>query len=380
MELREGISVKIIYGIVIIVCFGMIQSLTAAPQEASRVDLENVLSKLKLKGRAAIAYFDSGKAGAYSSGSFEMPDIKLQFGFNPDEKNSLTLRFNLNNATAQNPLTDYLFLQSKDFLPWLKETPFSLSGRVGRFKQGFGEETGSNNSIENPLPTNSAADAGMTDEAFELSGKYWIFSIGNGNRGVGSDNAQPKSIFGKIFYSPLDPLYLSASYYQTGELKASGAEFSLAGLSSPPLNTKKWSRRVWEADIRYDFGKGQKPRDPIMASDSDVIIRASYGKFDDVVQDRGNRNGQFGFTDVLVNCPHGFFVAARASIIDLDGDQKATLNSVETNHYRRFSAGGGYRWTDNVHIKIAYDLNRNGGAGSKDVSDNLFSTLLAVRF
>src|SRR3989338_2244279 len=114
----------------------------------SRVDLNNVLSKLKLKGRWAAGFLDSGDAGSYSSGSFEIPDVKIQFSFQPDDINTIVARFNLNNAAAQSPLMDYLFLQSKDFLPFLRKTPFSISGRLGRFKLGFGEETLSDNRVE----------------------------------------------------------------------------------------------------------------------------------------------------------------------------------------------------------------------------------------
>src|SRR3989338_4613735 len=113
--------------------------------QGGRVDLDKIASKLKIKGRAAFGFFDSGKAGSYPAGSFEMPDAKIQFGFQPDDINTLVLRFNVNNATAQSPLMDYFFLQSKDFIPALKDSPFSLSTRLGRFKLGFGEETWTDN-------------------------------------------------------------------------------------------------------------------------------------------------------------------------------------------------------------------------------------------
>ena len=110
---------------------------TSQAQQAGRVDLANTLSKLKIKGRAALGFFDSGKAGSYPAGSFEMPDAKLQFGFQPDEINTLVLRFNLNNATAQSPLLDYFYLQSKDFIPALKDSPFSLSSPFRKIQAGI---------------------------------------------------------------------------------------------------------------------------------------------------------------------------------------------------------------------------------------------------
>ena len=136
---------------------------TTVATQASKVDLANALSKLKLKGRAAVGFFDSGKAGSYPAGSFEMPDAKIQFAFEPDAINTVVMRFSLNNATAQSPLLDYFYLQSKDFLPSLKNTPFSLSSRLGRFKLGFGEETWSDNLVESVLPSKSAAGDSWID-------------------------------------------------------------------------------------------------------------------------------------------------------------------------------------------------------------------------
>jgi len=268
---------------------------TGAASAPSRVDLNNALSKLKIKGRAAMGYFDSGMSGSYPGSSFEMPDAKIQFAFQPDDINTVTMRFNLNSATAQTPLLDYFFLQSKDFLPVLKDTPFSLSSRLGRFKLGFGEETWSDNPIEGVLASNSAAKSGASDEGFELAGKIkldkiglkplgWVTSVSNGTSGVATDTNRGKAFFGKLYYTPIDPLYLSASYYNSGSLKRQASELSIASLTSLPTNASDWSRRAWELNARYDIGKGKKPLDPPAYSDSKAFVRLSYGEFqDDVV-------------------------------------------------------------------------------------------------
>ncbi|MDP2911654.1 MAG: hypothetical protein Q8N76_04930, partial [Candidatus Omnitrophota bacterium] len=168
-----------------------------------KVDLSNALSKLKVKGRFATGYYKSGNAGSFSSGSFEMPDAKLQFSFQPDEVNTVVMRFKLDNGVTSisttSPLLDYFYLQSKDFITSLKDTPFSLSSRLGRFKLGFGEETWSNNPIESVLPSNSAANPSVSDEGLELAGKIkldklglkplgWVTSISDGNNTAGSDS------------------------------------------------------------------------------------------------------------------------------------------------------------------------------------------------
>ena len=361
--------------------------------QASRVDLANTLAKLKIKGRAAMGYFDSGKAGSYPSGSFEAPEAKLQFSFQPDDINTFVMRFNLNNATAQSPLLDYLYLQSKDFLPMLKNTPFSLSGRLGRFKLGFGEETLSNNLVEGILPSNSAGNVGVSDEGLELSGKIdlakiglkplkplgWVASVSDGNSGVGSDNSSGKAFMGKLYYTPVDPLYLSATYYDSGSLKSSAAEMSIAGLTSrPATGVGDWKRKFWEVDARYDFGKAKKPLEPMVYSDSKAIARLSYGGFNDI--SNISRHGTFGFVDGIYNLNKKFYTAGRYSFVDLGGDITASLNSVTANKYDRYSLGFGYRWSENTIVKLSYDWNKESGTNTIGSDNNLLSAIVAAQF
>lgn len=368
---------------------------SAGASEASKVDLANALSKLKIKGRFAAGYFDSQKAGSFPSGSFEAPEAKLQFTFQPDNINTFVLRFNLNNGanniSSTSPLADYLYLQSKDFLPFLDNTPFSLGTRLGRFKLGFGEETLGNNLVESALPSNSAGNVGLNDEALELAGKIkfdnmnlsplgWVFSVSDGNAGVGSDTSGAKAFMGKFYHSPIEPLYLSATYYDSGDLKASSAEMSIAGLTAPPTAAIDWKRKVWEVDARYDYGKGKKPLEPVAFSDSIAIVRLSYGGFSDDVSGAAERNGQFGFVEGTYNLTKKFYTAGRYSIIDLDGDQTASLNSVTTNRYQRYSVGLGYRWSENTILKLGYDWNKEGHAGTQDSSNNLLSAAVASQF
>ena len=357
--------------------------------QAPRVDLANTLAKLKIKGRAALGFFDSGKAGSYPAGSFEMPDAKLQFSFAPDAINTLVMRFNLNNATAQSPLLDYFFLQSKDFIPALKDSPFSLSTRLGKFKLGFGEETWSDNLVEGVLPSNSAARVTVVDEGLEFAGKVkldklklkplgWVVSVSDGNSGVGSDSTAGKAFMGKLYHSPIEPLYLSTTYYNSGRLDSSSAEMSIAGLVTRPSGENDWDRTVWEMDARYDFGKGKKPLDPPAFSDSKAILRLSYGQFKD--EANRTRDGNFGFLEGTYSWTEKFYTAGRFSFVDINGDGTATLNGVIANRYERYSLGGGYRWTDNTILKLGYDWNKNSWSGIGDADDNLLSAMVATQF
>ena len=369
----------------------------ATTLQAARVDLNNSLTKLKLKGRFAAGYYDAGKALS-APGSFEAPEGKIQFSFEPDTINTVVMRFNLNNATANSPLLDYFYLQSKDFIPYLKNTPFSLSGRIGRFKLGFGEETFSDNPVEGILPSNSAAKTGASDEGLELAGKIkldkikifnytlqplgWVVSVSDGNSGVGSDLNSSKAFMGKFYYTPIKPLYLSASYYDSGKLGAQNAEMSIAGLVSRMASATTWRRRIWEADARYDFVKGKKPLDPPVYSDSKAIVRLSYGTFHDLTSTVGavERAGNFGFVDGIYNLNKKIYAAGRYSFVNLDGDTTATLNNVTANEYTRYSLGLGYRWSENTILKLSYDWNKESGTNTEDSDDNLLSAIVATQF
>ena len=363
---------------------------------APRVELSNALSKLKMKGRFATGYYKSGNAGSFSSGSFEMPDAKIQFSFQPDDVNTVVMRFKLDNGVTSisttSPLLDYFYLQSKDFITSLKDTPFSLSSRLGRFKLGFGEETWSNNPVESVLPSNSAANTGVSDEGLELAGKIkldkiglkplgWVTSISDGNSTAGSDSGDGKAFMGKLYYTPIDPLYLSASYYDSGRLKLSDSELSIAGLKARPTGATDWQRSVWEVDARYDFKKGKKPLDPPAYSDSKAIVRLSYGGFHDTRSTAGvSRSGDFGFIEGMYNLTAKFYTATRYSFVELDNGVTATLNTVTANKYGRYSLGAGYHWSENTILKVGYDWNKQSGPSTQEAHDNLLSAVVATQF
>lgn len=357
------------------------------------VDMANPLSKLKIKGRAAMGYFDSQESGSYPSGSFEAPDAKIQFHFTPDEINTVVLRLNLNNnsISSTNPLADYFFLQSRDFLPFLKDTPFTLGARLGRFKLGFGEEDLSNNPVESVLPSNSAANLSAVDEGVELAGKIklekfnlrplgWAVSVSNGTNTVGTDSGGSKAFMAKISFSPVEPLYLSASYYDSGDLKNSQAELKVAGLQAVPTGASNWQRNTWELDARYDFDKGKKWLDSALFSDSKAVIKLSYGGFSDTVSVGTERSGSFGFAEGIYNLTKKIYAAARYSFMDLGGDVTASLNSVTANKYGRYSLGLGYRWSDNVILKLGYDWNKESGTNTEDANNDLLSAVVATQF
>ena len=350
------------------------------------VQLDKLTSKLKIKGRYVIGFYDSGKAGSFPSGSFEAPEAKIQFAFEPDEIHKMIMRLNLNNATFNN--VDFFYLDSD--IKKLLNLDFPLSSRIGRFKVDFGEETFSDNPVDNVMASNSAGRVAGNDEGLQLSGKIgkttpigYSVTVTNGTTGTGSDTSTAKSFAGKLSYNILDPLYVSASYYDSGDMKLSSAEVGPAGLLSRPTGALRWDRRMWEVDLRYDFRKG-KTLNPPAYSDSKAIFRLAYGQFlDGASTSTGGieRDGQYGFIEGTYNMTAKIYLATRLSLMDLDGgDTTASLNSITANRYDRYSFGLGYRLTSNTIFKFGYDVNYESGVDVENADNDLVSAIIASQF
>lgn len=346
--------------------------------------LDKIGTKLKVKGRWGAGFFKSGQGGSFPQGSFEAPEAKVQLGFEPDPHNTVIMRLNLNNAAFTN--LDYFYVDSKNFLPQLEGTPFTLESRIGRFKLPLGEETWANNIVESALISNSVANMAGSDEGIQLGGKVgkekplkWYFSVTNGNSGTGSDNVTPKAYAGKLSYNLFDPLYLSASIYNSGSLKTAASEVSIAGITARPNGATKWDRTVWEVDARYDFQKG-KVIDSLAYTDSKAYVRGAFGQFFDdanIVQDR---EGNYGYIEGLCNFHPKWYGAYRYSIVDLLHDYRDTLNSAgSSSQYDRHSVALGYRWTNKTIIKLGYDFNNSDGLDG-DLGDDLFTMALVSSF
>jgi hypothetical protein len=360
----------------------------------SKVGLDKLASRLKLKGRFAAGYFSSQRAGTYFNNSFRVPEAKLQFGFQPDDINSVIMRMNFNDALANTPLIDYLYLDTNvmKLTPWEK-SPFKLMSRIGRHKVDFGEETWSNNMVESALPSNSAANVGGYDVGLQLSGKVgkdnpvgWTAGITNGNNSTSVDNNWLKAFNAKLSYNIIDPLSLSASYYNSGKLGTASSAINIGGVITPPTNALNWMRQIVEVDARYDFKKG-KVLNPPAYCDSLAYVRLAGGYFyDDAIRFNLGRNvrdreGNYGFVEGLYNLNKKFYTAARASYVGLNGDNTASFNSVTTNLYERYSLGLGYRLTNATIVKASYDINlEKKGTGGEDPTDNLLSIILSSQF
>lgn len=362
----------------------------------------NAGSKLTVKGRVFAGYFvseenkdfaskyGSGSNTNYRNGSFEIPDAKIQFTWTPLDRVSLITRLSFSNADNSNLKFDYLYAQYNGIIP----DDLKSRLRLGKIKVDFGEETWTDNPVENyvGLISNSATGAvGGYDEGVELYGNFipgvfgYTLSVSNGNAATGTDDNTSKAIAAKLFVQPIPQIYFSGSYY-TADITAAGTtDFKIANITSAPTGAGSdgWTRSVWEADARGKFFRQDEKGNKTEAARLD----AAYGEFTDDLNKSSNqdREGSYYFLEGMYNFTPKIYAGARYSVISMDKKYSATMNGIaNANEYERTSLGLGYRLNNLVTLKAEYSWNDtsriDSGTGNKSLSDNLFAVGLAASF
>ncbi len=332
------------------------------------VTLSTSGSELTVKGRVFIGYYDSERSGStYENGSFEMPDAKVQLTWKPWERIEAVTRFNLNNAAFNS--VDYCYLQGNQVIPGDEKSRV----RLGRTKIDFGEETWANNPVENRFISNSAANVSGYDDGIELYGNFipdvfgYYVDLANGNTGTGSDNTSSKAVSAKIFGRPVKPVYLSASYYTTGDLDNNNTEMTIAGGSTAPTGATDWQRNIWEFNTKLALGPAE--------------FAGAYGEFDDDATDVADRKGEYYFIQAVYGVTPKIYAGLRYSTIKLDDGVTNTLNSVsDADQYDRTSFILGYKFSKLVTVKTEYSWNDNHRPGKDSIDDNQFAIGVATQF
>ncbi|MFH2069273.1 MAG: porin [Candidatus Omnitrophota bacterium] len=368
-----------------VITAGEAQTLYDEKAKSEPVLLSTAGSKLKMRGRIFAGYYvsdedknyaakyDSGSYKNYKDGSFELPDGKLQLTWNPLERLSVVTRLSFSNAAAATP--DYLYVQYNGIVPGDRNSRL----RVGKMKVDFGEETLTDNAVDNNvgLVSNSASIAGGYDEGIELYGNFipgifgYTLGLTNGSSGTGADNNTNKAIAAKLFVKPIPQLHFSGSYYTADIADGSTADFRIAGINSEPTGSGAggWNRNVWEVDVKSRFFQEDKKTEI-------ARLAAAYGQFADEASGAADREGTYYFLEGMYNFTPKVFAGARYSVVKLDNNYATTMHGIkEANEYTRTSLGMGYRLNKLVTLKAEYSWNGieriDGGTGNKSLSDNL---------
>lgn len=343
-------------------------------------------SKIKVDGRLFAGVVDTGSQGAFPNRSLDIPDAKLRFTFAPSKDITIVNRFSTNRAATSG--FDYFYVDLNNL--------GGLSGhtlRIGKMKIDVGEETWTDNPVESILITNSVSHVSGYDEGISLRGPLgrsrrpvcYSLAVLHGNKDFVAANGE-LAWAAKVGGAATDHLYLSASYLATGDLvKKDGTldkpDFKVAELVEAPAGASAWSRKLWEVDVRWNYGAaGVKPA--IVSEPAPRFqAAAAYGEFTDAATPVPDREGKYWFLEALYNLSPRIFFAGRHSEVALDDGATAKLGDspVPVNAYRRLSLGLGYRVTPLTQLKVEWTRNRtSGGAPAPDLDQ--FAVGLATKF
>jgi hypothetical protein len=284
---------------------------------------------------------------------------------------------------------DYFYVDLKD---WGGSVP-GHTLRVGKHKIDIGQETWTDNPIENSLVSNAVSHISGYDEGINFRGPLtksklaptYSIELLNGNKGVVGANSD--LAWGLKLGVPVkQQLYFSGSIFRTGDLvKKDGSldqpDFNIAEVFDAPAGANNWNRELWEVDVRYGYGKEGIKSCVGSTPDQRWQLAAALGRFQDDASGAADRNGDYWFVEGLYNLTARAYIAGRYSAISLDNGVLAKLGGspVAVNEYRRFSIGMGWRLGLLTHLKAEYTRNNTSG-GTSDPKLNQFALGLATKF
>ena len=339
-------------------------------------------AKAKIDGRIFTGVFETGDDGPFADWSTDINDAKLRFTFNPSKNVTIVNRLSTTGARAGD--FDYFYLD-------LAGTSGALNTlRIGQRKVDVGQETWVDNPVENMLVTTSGAHVSGYATGIALLGKLQdskmspVYELGfvNGPRGdfTRPTNSLPFNV--KVGASLPNNLFASASYFDSGDLGAGDKPgLSVAEILDAPSGATEWRRKLWELDVRYNYGptgiRALLPTGDLPP----IMLGATYGAFGDDATGVPDRDGKFWFVEGLVKLSTRAYAAARYSSVDLDDGvlDKLVKSPAAVNSFTRTSIGLGYALSDLTELKTEYTINDTSG-GSSQPSLNQWAVGLASKF
>jgi len=328
--------------------------------------------KVDFKGsRLAAGYMDNGANGNVNPGTFGVPDAKARFNVAFDADTSAVLRLSFSNLAAGT--ADYSYIKLSNVVKKLaKNDLINPDIYVGRMKINFGEETWSDNPVENALVQNSQGLVNGYDMGVEFRQKAldvnlpvilgYAVGFGNGNTtGADANNskaynlkvmAQMKNAVGPGYF------YFSLSQYDSGAIP-NGTTAALGSTPTPVGYTGAWYIKGYELDVRYDLLEGAQKFDPSKSplfSDAKGVFRLAFGSFTMGDKDATANSAAIGtlMLDAIYNVDKQWYVAFRYSYDDVDV-KGVTVGDVGKT--TRMSLGGGHRLSDSAILKLDYTTN-----------------------
>jgi hypothetical protein len=337
------------------------------------------LGKVNLSGEGGLAFFNTGSQGFAPHSEFRVDEARL-FAEAPIWKEVYFFGetdFATRENTDLNLHMGELYLDFED-VSQLWGHDGQLNFRIGRINLPFGEEYLTRYAVENPLITHSVSDLWGFDSGAEIYGALGKFTYvaavqnGSGKNGV-QDFDGDKSVTGRIGFNPNHSLHFSVSGMRTGNMDATGDFISalwfgngfFQSLGGP--GATKFHANLVEGDMTARWSQWLGGH---------ITAFGGYARYgdNDPAADHG-RDIFYYSVEGVQNLPRKFYVATRFSeVLCQDGVPIMGLGdgayfSALTKDLWRLSLGAGYRFSEQLQLKLEYAIER-GKTLSGESRDN----------
>jgi hypothetical protein len=347
--------------------------------------------KIIVSGMGSLNFFAGQANNKYSEREFRVDEARLfvEAEVRPDTFVFGELILSQREALDDSFQLGEYYLERENLLGDLI-APRLLNVRVGRVAVPFGEEYKVRSPIHNPLITHSVTDFWGVDEGIVVYGEKenvsYAFAVQNGGISRLRDWHQDKALVGRIGWSPLPALHVSASAMRTGRLDRAhefGSEMWIGNAVfrgvGDPATTRTFEAELAQFDARWGYHAGH------------LAGAVGTGRYRD---DDTAANNRRAFDFFQVEAAHDvvgkLYAAARYSELRTDRGYHLPglgkfntyfLGSTLTRRISRLGLGGGYRLNRDVNLKFEYtfeDARRMDGSSRPD--EDQLAAELAVKF
>jgi hypothetical protein len=340
------------------------------------IDDNHVLSRpwwqnFAISGFAAVGMYDTGHAGTRGQGGFEIKETSLFVEADVWRDTSVFFELQVNRLGADDAKytrTGEVYLHFRDAF----RVGDSIVGlKVGRIDIPFGEDYLTQDAIDNPLITTSAAYPYGWDEGLLLHGGDerfgWIFSVTDGNDTRSLDDNSDKAINVKFSGRPITNLYTSLSLMRNGQSGESALEFGGSHLEPVGSSHRSTLGRSPSARVRADLAALDFKLD--LARDSYLAVSVGAARIADPI-DAFDRNLRWFSIEPYIRIKPEWYLVARYSQIgttdDLqgyhfDGKTFAGGNSAfgfDATEFARMAVGIGWHPNSRLRGKLEFGRDR----------------------